>query len=183
MVALLGRRHPLLDVQGLRFSAGEGCPPPPDGLDVDVDFISLWHTGSDVSRMEMEADPGAAGRASSQPREHQLDIPLVCPEPGRAPHRRVRPLRRAEEMGGHLLPEGLGHGGHRAHHRLAARAHHRRRRVPAPDTGVPQLLRQDRHEHGGHPAAVHRHGLPGDRHLRRRHPPAAALPAQEARYI
>ena len=92
-------------------------------------------------------------------------------------------MRRAEEMGRHLVSQIAGYGGNGKSHRLAARAAHSRTGVPDADSRVPELLRQDGHQHGQHPGQVYRHGISGYSHLRRcRAHPGSHL-AQEAVYI
>ena len=51
------RRNTLLDVSWFRLRQHKPCPFQRDELDVDAAFVPFRHSGTDVSRMALEADP------------------------------------------------------------------------------------------------------------------------------
>ena len=114
---------------------------------MDAALAAFRHSGADVPRYPLAADARTAGRTFPDFHARERRIPVVCHQPGRAPHRRICALRRAQAQGWRVVPESAGHGGDGASHRHAAHALHGGDDATHPAARLCRFLLEDRHQH------------------------------------
>lgn len=174
------RSYFVLDVPRLRLPQHRRHIDARHGLDVDVAVVSFRHTGADVPRLALEADPRADRRTPEAQYIGQLRVPFIRGQPRNTAHRRVHKVRSAQEIRRGVVRKGPWHSGHRACHRHAADGCGDGADAALADECIFNVLQQDGHKPRFGNEPLLRHGIPRHGGVRHRGTIPAAHTAEEA---
>ena len=159
-------RYSILDVPRLWFQKRGACVVARNELDMDAPLLPLRTSGTDVQRLEMEANTWTRWRAPTNRSEHKLNIPFLCRKPHHSTCRRVCPLRSSQALWWSFVFKSIGNSCYRKSHRLTSCTINHILHIYLSDKSIQHILCRNRHKYRRHLPPLHTNRMDGNNSMR-----------------